>query len=98
MSDTTFHLEESLTNLYKINSIEGLKSDHVAVAERHDQENQLRQAESQAPFHTSMGLDHVALIRDFTGTTVEPFVTAEIVDRLAAVSKEVLKGPPDRIP
>ena len=90
MSDMTFHLEESLTSLSKINSIQSQKADSAGWEglpdnERQDLDAQLRQAESQAPFHTAMGLDHVELIRDFTATTKEPFVTAEIVDRLVAV-------------
>ncbi|RXK40337.1 ubiquitin-conjugation factor E4 B, partial [Tremella mesenterica] len=101
MSDTTFHLEESLTNLAKINHIESLKAnaaewDDRPETERSDLAQQLRQAESSAPFHTQMGLDHVKLIRDFTATTKEPFVTAEIVDRLAATLDEnvvMLVGP-----
>lgn len=95
MSDTTFHLEESLTSLAKINHIESQKADTAAwqalpKSERDDLTGQLRQAESSAPFHTSMGLDHIKLIREFTATTREPFVTAEIVDRLAATLDENL--------
>ena len=94
MSDTTFHLEESLTSLAKINSIRNLQADEAAwgrmeQADQRDQESQLRQAEQQAPFHTRMGLDHIELLRDFTATTKEPFVTREIVDRLAAVRRVV---------
>ena len=91
MSDTTFHLEESLTSLAKINSIQAQKSNEGAWAaleqtERDDLDAQFRQAENQAPYHTVMGLDHVELIKAITATTKEPFVTSEIVDRLAAVS------------
>lgn len=91
MSDTTFHLEESLTNLSKIHSLRAQKEDTAAWealsdAERTDLESQLKQAESSAPFHTAMGRDHIELIRDFTATTKEPFLAGEIVDRLAAVS------------
>ncbi|WWC70131.1 uncharacterized protein I206_104078 [Kwoniella pini CBS 10737] len=101
MSDTTFHLEESLTGMAKISSIQNQKADADAWAalpqnERDDQESQLRAAESSAPFHTQMGLENVKLIRDITATTKEPFVTAEIVDRLAASLDEnlaVLVGP-----
>ena len=94
MSDTTFHLEESLTNLSKINSIQTQQANQAAWGalpqeEQTDLSAQLRQAESQAPFHTVMGLDHVELIRDFTATTKEPFVTEEIVDRLVAVSPAI---------
>lgn len=91
MSDTTFHLEESLTNLAKIHAIQSQQADQQAwsglpESEQQDLSSQLRQAESAAPFHTAMGLDHVELIRDITATTPEPFTTGEIVDRLAAVS------------
>ena len=89
MSDTTFHLEESLTHLIKINTIRSQRADpswsSLPEPEQQDLDSQLRQAENSAPYHTSMGLDHVELIRDFTATTREPFTTGEIVDRLAAV-------------
>lgn len=92
MSDATFHLEESLTNLTKIHSLRAQKEDadawgRLTEAEQSDADSQLRQAESSAPFHTMMGRDHVELMRDFTATTKEPFLAGEIVDRLAAVSR-----------
>ncbi|KAK8864525.1 hypothetical protein IAR55_001775 [Kwoniella newhampshirensis] len=101
MSDTTFHLEESLTGLAKVSSIQAQQANAdswaaLPQAEREDLESQVRQAEGSAPFHTQMGLENVKLIRDLTATTPEPFVTAEIVDRLAASLDEnltVLIGP-----
>ncbi|WOO81182.1 Ubiquitin conjugation factor E4 [Vanrija pseudolonga] len=95
MSDTTFHLEESLTNLTKINSLRAQKADEASwsrleEAERNDLDSQLRQAESSAPFHTQEGRNCVELIRDFTDTTKEPFLVGEIVDRLAASLDENL--------
>lgn len=95
MSDTTFHLEESLTGLAKINSIEGQKANVEAwnalpQPEREDLIQTLRQTENSTPFHTIMGLDHIELMRDLTATTREPFVTGEIVDRLAATLDENL--------
>lgn len=91
MSDTTFHLEESLTNLAAVHSLRAEKEDEESwnaktQAEKDDTESQLRQAEQSAPFHTHMGLDHVELIRDITATEKEPFLVGEIVDRLTAVS------------
>lgn len=90
MSDMTFHLEESLTNLAKINSIRSQQAEESYASlpknEQQDLVSQLRSAESQAPFHTQMGLDHITLVSDLTATTKEPFTTAEIVSRLAAVS------------
>jgi hypothetical protein len=75
MSDTTFHLDESLTGLAKINSIRSEMEDRATweakpEAERKELESQLSSAESNTPFHT----------------TKEPFLTGEIVGRLAAVS------------
>lgn len=91
MSDTTWYLEESLTNLAKIHSIRAQKADvqqwnELSDQERTDAEALLKQAERGAPFPTAMGRDHAELIRDITATTKEPFLTGEIVDRLAAVS------------
>lgn len=95
MSDTTFHLEESLTSLAKIHSLQDEMNGEAWNArteeERTDGASQLRQAESQAPFHTQMGLDNIELIRDLTATTRQPFIIPEIVDRLAATLDENLK-------
>ncbi|KAK4689997.1 ubiquitin conjugation factor E4 B, partial [Tremellales sp. Uapishka_1] len=95
MSDTTFHLEESLTGLAKINTIRAQMADEagwnaIPKAERDDLESTMHSAESSAPFHTQLGRDHVELIRDITATAKEPFITAEIVDRLAATLDENL--------
>ncbi|KLT45417.1 hypothetical protein CC85DRAFT_282483 [Cutaneotrichosporon oleaginosum] len=95
MSDTTFHLEESLTQLAKIHSLRARKEDAeswnaLPENERNDLDSQLRQSESSAPFHTAMGRDHAELMRDFTATTKEPFLVGEIVDRLAASLDENL--------
>lgn len=95
MSDTTFHLEESLTHLAKIHSLRARKEDTqswsaIPENERNDLDSQLRQAESIAPYHTEMGRDHAELMRDFTATTREPFLVGEIVDRLAASLDENL--------
>ncbi|ODO06452.1 ubiquitin-conjugation factor E4 B [Cryptococcus wingfieldii CBS 7118] len=95
MNDTTFHLDESLTGLTKIGTIEAQRANTAAwaamdQAERQDLEGELNQAEGSVPWHTQMGLDNVKLIKDFTATTMEPFVAAEIVDRLAASLDENL--------
>ncbi|ODN80543.1 hypothetical protein, variant 2 [Cryptococcus amylolentus CBS 6039] len=95
MNDTTFHLDESLTGLTKIGTIEAQRANTATwaamdQAERQDLEGELNQAEGSVPWHTQMGLDNVKLIRDFTATTMEPFVAAEIVDRLAASLDENL--------
>jgi ubiquitin conjugation factor E4 B len=94
MSDTTFHLEESLTSLTKIHQTRNMMANTAEwearpEAERKDLLAQMQQAEGSAPFHTQMGRDHVELIEKFTATTKEPFLAAEIVERLAAVSRLV---------
>lgn len=87
MSDTTFHLEESLQGLSKISSLQQkLKGETLTDAEREDAVSLLAQEERSTPYHTQFGRHNVELIRDFTATTREPFVVGEIVDRLAAVS------------
>lgn len=95
MSDTTYHLEESLTHLTKINQVRAQKANvdgwnAMDEAERKDAESELKSAERFAGFPTSMGRDHAELIRDITATTKEPFLTGEIVDRLAASLDENL--------
>ena len=95
MSDTTFHLDESLTGLAKINSIRSEMEDRATweakpEAERKELESQLSSAESNTPFHTMMGRSHIKLMKEFTITTKEPFLTGEIVGRLAAVSLQML--------
>jgi len=83
-----------LTSLAKINSVETQKNGDswasLPPTEREDLEAQLRQAESNVPYHTQMALDHIELIREFTATVKEPFVTDEIVDRLVASLDESL--------
>lgn len=87
LADTTFHLEESLSGLQKINSLSTqLAGTSLSATEREEATSQLSQAEGSAPFHTQQGLGNVELIRDFTSTTPSAWVVGEIVDRLAAVS------------
>jgi len=100
MSDTTFHLDESLTGLAKINSIRSEMEDRATweakpEAERKELESQLSSAEANTPFHTMMGRSHVKLMKEFTATTKEPFLTGEIVGRLAAVSEVLAVFVPD---
>lgn len=95
MSDTTYHLDESLSKLATIHNVQQAMSNQQewnarSEEERKDLESQLQQAESSAPFHTHQGRSHVQLIKEFTATTKEPFLTPEIVDRLAATLDENL--------
>ena len=91
MSDTTFHLDESLTGLAKIHTLRSEMQDEStwnakSEAEQEEARSALSQAESNTPFHTMMGRSHIQLMKEFTATTREPFLTGEIVGRLAAVS------------
>lgn len=95
MSDTTYHLDESLSKLATIHNVQQAMANQEewnakSEEERKDLESQLQQAESSAPFHTHQGRSHVQLIKEFTATTKEPFLTPEIVDRLAATLDENL--------
>ncbi|KAJ9110282.1 hypothetical protein QFC19_001685 [Naganishia cerealis] len=95
MSDTTYHLDESLSKLAAIHNIQQVMANQEEwnarpESERKDLESQLQQAESSAPFHTHSGRSHIQLIKEFTATTKEPFLTPEIVDRLAATLDENL--------
>ncbi|KAJ9117556.1 hypothetical protein QFC22_004406 [Naganishia vaughanmartiniae] len=95
MSDTTYHLDESLSKLAAIHNVQQAMANQEEwnarpESERKDLESQLQQAESSAPFHTHSGRSHIQLIREFTATTKEPFLTPEIVDRLAATLDENL--------
>ncbi|KAJ9098222.1 hypothetical protein QFC21_004551 [Naganishia friedmannii] len=95
MSDTTYHLDESLSKLAAIHNVQQAMANQDEwnarpESERKDLESQLQQAESSAPFHTHSGRSHIQLIREFTATTKEPFLTPEIVDRLAATFDENL--------
>lgn len=95
MSDTTYHLDESLSKLAAIHNVQQAMANQEEwnarpESDRKDMESQLQQAEQSAPFHTSQGRSHVQLIKEFTATTKEPFLTPEIVDRLAATLDENL--------
>jgi len=97
MSDTTWYLEESLTNLAKIHSIRALKADPeqwnaLDENQKADQEGLLKQAEQGARFPTVLGRDNAEFIRDITATSKQPFLTGEIVDRLAAVGRIIWDG------
>jgi ubiquitin conjugation factor E4 B len=95
MSDTTYHLDESLSKLAAIHNVQQAMANQEEwnarpESERKDLHSQLQQAESSAPFHTHSGRSHIQLIKEFTATTKEPFLTPEIVDRLAATLDENL--------
>lgn len=101
MNDTTFLLEESLIHLGKILDIQKQMDDEVAweakpVAERQEIEKLLRQYEGTVRSDLDLGTESLRLLKLFTAETKGPFLTPEIVDRLAAMldyNLNMLAGP-----
>ncbi|KAL8293009.1 hypothetical protein RQP46_000703 [Phenoliferia psychrophenolica] len=101
MNDTTFLLDEGIGLLAKILEIQKLMDDTEAwaarpVAERQEQEKLLRQHEGAAKTDLDLGHESLRLLKLFTLETKEPFLTPEIVDRLAAMldmNLNMLAGP-----
>lgn len=90
MNDCTFLLEESLTNLAEISTIETEIADTptwkaLPEAERKDKEAKLKSAENQAGWSTDGGKRNINVLQEWTKTVREPFLKPEIVDRLAAM-------------
>jgi ubiquitin conjugation factor E4 B len=100
MNDVTFLLDESLTKLVEISTIqkEMDAADWATKPVRHRQErmSQLQSIEGQATSWLSLGKSTVDLLEKFTRETKAPFMSPEIVDRLAAMldyNLEALVGP-----
>jgi ubiquitin conjugation factor E4 B len=90
MNDCTFLLEESLTSLTKIYQLETEMADTAGwarrdEAERKDKTEELKSAENQAAWSTDGGRRNVAVLKEWTEQVKEPFLKAEIIDRLAAM-------------
>lgn len=100
MNDCTYLLDESLTKLSDIHAIqiEMASEDWAArpIAERKDREKALAAAEQQATSYITLGKSMVDLLKTFTAEAKAPFMTPEIVDRLAAMlnyNLDALVGP-----
>jgi ubiquitin conjugation factor E4 B len=101
MNDTTFLLEESLIHLGKILDIQKQMDDTTAwdakpVTERQEIEKLLRQYEGTVRSDLDLGTESLRLLKLFTAETKGPFLTPEIVDRLAAMldyNLNMLAGP-----
>lgn len=90
MNDCTFLLEESLTSLTKIYQLETEMADAAGwarrdEAERKDKTEELKSAENQAAWSTDGGRRNIAVLKEWTEQVKEPFLKAEIIDRLAAM-------------
>lgn len=90
MNDTTYLLDDALMHLGKIADIQKQMDDKAAwearpAAERQEQEKLLRQYEGSARSDLDLGVESLRLLKRFAAETKEPFLTPEIVDRLAAM-------------
>jgi len=89
MSDVTYLLDESLSKLSEIHNVQmQMKSDEwqkMTPQLREEREGYLRSCERQAGSYVALGNETVHMLNYMTGELVEPFLTPEIVDRLAAM-------------
>ncbi|RUS16656.1 ubiquitin conjugation factor E4 B [Endogone sp. FLAS-F59071] len=90
MSDVTYLLDESLTKLADIHKIQGEMADTTAWGaqtpqQRQEREGYLRTLERQAQSYVALGNETVHMLQYLTAEVVEPFMSPEIVDRLAAM-------------
>ncbi|KAK3819761.1 MAG: ubiquitin elongating factor core-domain-containing protein [Benniella sp.] len=90
MNDTTYLLDEGLTKLGEIHTIETEMNDKAAWGAqtqeyRQEREGALRTAQRQASSYIALGNETVNMLAYLTEVIKEPFLTAEIVDRLASM-------------
>ncbi|KAM0754000.1 hypothetical protein T439DRAFT_298470 [Meredithblackwellia eburnea MCA 4105] len=101
MNDTTYLLDDAIAKLTKIVEIQKEMEDAEAwaarpSAERQEQEKLLREYEGHAKSDLELGSESLRLLKLFASETKEPFLTREIVDRLAAMldmNLNMLAGP-----
>ena len=101
INDTTFLMDESLSNLQQIRQYEVLKANTdswnaLTEEERKDKESKFKQAETTAKMDIGICNETVRLLKIITEETQAPFCRPEIVDRLAAMMNynlNLLAGP-----
>ncbi|KAH8924887.1 hypothetical protein BT69DRAFT_1349120 [Atractiella rhizophila] len=101
MNDTTYVLDESLSHLAKIYEFEKRKArtaewEALTNEEREDAERGFGESESRAKGYLDLCNENLHTLKAFTAETKAPFLTPEIVDRLAAMldfNLDVLAGP-----
>ncbi|CAG8659538.1 10237_t:CDS:10, partial [Acaulospora colombiana] len=96
MNDVTFMLDELLSKLAEIKKLQlemEKKEEWEALTQeqREDVLSKLRAAESIVEPWTIYSREFLSLLIEFTGSTKAPFVSSEIVDRLAAMLNYVLE-------
>lgn len=95
MNDVTFMLDELLTKLVEIKKLQlemANKEEWEALTQeqREDKQSKLRAAESIVEPWVVYSREFLALLIEFTDSTKAPFVSPEIVERLAAMLNYVL--------
>ncbi|KAI7817553.1 ubiquitin elongating factor core-domain-containing protein [Gamsiella multidivaricata] len=90
MNDTTYLLDEGLTKLGEIRGIEVEMDDKTrweaqTPQYRQERDGVLRTAQRQASSYIALGNETVNMLSYLTEVIKEPFLTAEIVDRLATM-------------
>ena len=89
LNDATYLLDESLTKLKEIRDLQKELEQQAAATTLSEQgqerQSHLQQIEQQAKTYMSLATDTINLLRRFTASVPDAFVTAEIVDRLAAM-------------
>lgn len=95
MNDVTFMLDELLTKLAEIKKLQQEMDrkeewDALTQEQREDKISKLKSAESIVEPWIIYSREFLALLIEFTGTTKAPFVSGEIVGRLAAMLNYVL--------
>lgn len=97
MNDVTFMLDELLAKMAEIKRLQqemARKEEWEALTQeqREDVTSKLRAAESIVESWSIYSREFLALLIEFTATTKAPFVSREIVGRLAAMLNYVLAG------
>lgn len=90
VNDATYLLDESLSKLASIKSMQTEMADRSAweardATERQEREQHLRQTEGQATSYITLGKSTVELLKLFTAEATEAWMMPEIVERLAAM-------------
>ncbi|KAI9443115.1 ubiquitin elongating factor core-domain-containing protein [Lactarius indigo] len=101
INDVTYLMDESLSELAQIHTIQQEMGDQATWAalplqQRREREATLHNLERQATSYTQLGNSTVDMLKIFTAETKEPFMLPEIVDRLAAMldyNLDALVGP-----
>ncbi|GAA5912608.1 ubiquitin conjugation factor core domain-containing protein [Sporobolomyces salmoneus] len=101
MNDTTYLIDDALSHLGRITERQRLMDNEASWSslpdtERQEKEKELRQWESAVRSDLDLGVESLRLLKLFSKETTRPFLTPEIVDRLAAMldaNLSLLAGP-----